>query len=211
VKADVVFGSDGAPSAVRQAMMKGRFNFSQSFIEHDYKEIAFPSNADGNAADGSALPAHLGAALLHDDGPGQSGRWLHRHALHAARAGEVLDAGFANITDEQGPDALLRRRTSRTPFAMHARPGASNTSVTLRATSPSFAAGLGTTATTVALIGDAAHAIVPFYGEGMNAGYEDCKVLNDLLNEHGDDNWAHASCLNTTSSAQAQRGRHRRP
>jgi kynurenine 3-monooxygenase len=40
-----------------------------------------------------------------------------------------------------------------------------------------------------ALFGDAAHAIVPFYGEGMNAGYEDCKVLNDLLNEHGDDNW----------------------
>ena len=38
----------------------------------------------------------------------------------------------------------------------------------------------------VALIGDAAHAIVPFYGEGMNAGYEDCKVLNDLLNELGD-------------------------
>jgi kynurenine 3-monooxygenase len=37
VPADVVFGSDGAPSAVRQQMMKGRFNFSQSFIEHDYK------------------------------------------------------------------------------------------------------------------------------------------------------------------------------
>ena len=41
----------------------------------------------------------------------------------------------------------------------------------------------------IALIGDAAHAIVPFYGEGMNAGYEDCKVLNDLLDKHGDDNW----------------------
>lgn len=41
----------------------------------------------------------------------------------------------------------------------------------------------------VALIGDAAHAIIPFYGEGMNAGFEDCRVLNDLLNEHGDDNW----------------------
>jgi kynurenine 3-monooxygenase len=48
VPADVVFGSDGAPSAVRQEMMKGRFNFSQSFIEHDYKEIAFPSKADGS-------------------------------------------------------------------------------------------------------------------------------------------------------------------
>jgi len=42
----------------------------------------------------------------------------------------------------------------------------------------------------VALIGDAAHAIVPFYGEGMNAGNEDCKVLNDLLDQYGDDNWA---------------------
>ncbi|MEO7349305.1 MAG: FAD-dependent monooxygenase, partial [Terrimesophilobacter sp.] len=40
-----------------------------------------------------------------------------------------------------------------------------------------------------ALIGDAAHAVVPFYGEGMNAGYEDCKVLNDLLDELGDNNW----------------------
>jgi kynurenine 3-monooxygenase len=40
------------------------------------------------------------------------------------------------------------------------------------------------------LIGDAAHAIVPFYGQGMNCGFEDCTVLNDLLNQYGDDNWA---------------------
>src|SRR5690606_33236261 len=38
-----------------------------------------------------------------------------------------------------------------------------------------------------ALIGDAAHAIVPFYGQGMNAGFEDCTVLYELLQEHGDD------------------------
>jgi len=37
------------------------------------------------------------------------------------------------------------------------------------------------------LIGDAAHAIVPFFGQGMNAGFEDCRVLNDLLNKHHDD------------------------
>ena len=42
---------------------------------------------------------------------------------------------------------------------------------------------------TVALIGDAAHAIVPFYGQGMNAGFEDCTVLDDLLDAHGED-WA---------------------
>lgn len=40
----------------------------------------------------------------------------------------------------------------------------------------------------VALIGDAAHAIVPFYGQGMNAGFEDISVLDDLMEEHGD-NW----------------------
>jgi kynurenine 3-monooxygenase len=38
------------------------------------------------------------------------------------------------------------------------------------------------------LIGDAAHAIVPFFGQGMNAGFEDCSVLNELLDQHGD-NW----------------------
>ncbi|MEP7171765.1 MAG: FAD-dependent monooxygenase, partial [Bacteroidota bacterium] len=37
------------------------------------------------------------------------------------------------------------------------------------------------------LIGDAAHAIVPFYGQGMNCGFEDCTVLNQLLIEHNDD------------------------
>ncbi len=38
------------------------------------------------------------------------------------------------------------------------------------------------------LIGDAAHAIVPFFGQGMNAGFEDCRVLNELLDKH-QDNW----------------------
>jgi 2-polyprenyl-6-methoxyphenol hydroxylase and related FAD-dependent oxidoreductases len=37
------------------------------------------------------------------------------------------------------------------------------------------------------LIGDAAHAVVPFYGQGMNAGFEDCRILNKLLDEHIDD------------------------
>lgn len=40
---------------------------------------------------------------------------------------------------------------------------------------------------TVALIGDSAHAIVPFYGQGMNAGFEDITTLNHLMNVHGDD------------------------
>lgn len=38
-----------------------------------------------------------------------------------------------------------------------------------------------------ALIGDAAHAIVPFFGQGMNCGFEDCSVLNGLIEKYGDD------------------------
>src|SRR5690606_32051792 len=38
------------------------------------------------------------------------------------------------------------------------------------------------------LIGDAAHAIVPFYGQGLNAGFEDCSILSALMDQHGD-NW----------------------
>lgn len=39
----------------------------------------------------------------------------------------------------------------------------------------------------VLLLGDAAHAVVPFYGQGMNAGFEDCTILSELLNKHHDD------------------------
>lgn len=39
----------------------------------------------------------------------------------------------------------------------------------------------------VLLIGDAAHAVVPFYGQGMNAGFEDCTLLDRLFNKHNDD------------------------
>ena len=40
----------------------------------------------------------------------------------------------------------------------------------------------------LALIGDAAHAIVPFYGQGMNCGFEDCVVLDELITKHKE-NW----------------------
>jgi kynurenine 3-monooxygenase len=38
-----------------------------------------------------------------------------------------------------------------------------------------------------ALIGDAAHAIVPFYGQGMNCGFEDCRILDELIEKHNDE------------------------
>jgi kynurenine 3-monooxygenase len=187
VPADVVVGSDGAPSAVRQEMMKGRFNFSQSFIEHDYKEIAFPSNADGTPK--------MDPQSLHI--------WPRRYFMMMGLANQ--DGGFTGTlfmphsatADSPGFDTVKSEGEVRKFFEDHfadaipmvpdlveqyMRNPQSNLAI--------IRCGPWTYKDKVVLIGDAAHAIVPFYGEGMNAGYEDCKVLNDLLDQHGDDNWA---------------------
>ena len=183
VKADVVFGADGAPSAVRQAMMRGRFNFSQTFIEHDYKEVAFPPNADGTP--------QMDPHCLHI--------WPRRHFMMMGLAN--TDGGFtgtlfmphegefsfANIRDEQD---LMRFFEAHFKDAIPMLPDL--TEQYFRNPQSNLAiirCGPWTHRDKAALIGDAAHAIVPFYGEGMNAGYEDCKVLNDMLDRYGDDDW----------------------
>ncbi len=184
VQADLVFGSDGAPSAVRQEMMKGRFNFSQTYIEHDYKEIAFAPNPDGTPKmDPQCLHIwprryFMMMGLANQDG-GFTGTLFMPHS------GEF---SFDNIKDEQD---LMRFFGEHFADAIPLLPDLAEQYFRNRQSNLAIIrCGPWTHKDKVALIGDAAHAIVPFYGEGMNAGYEDCKVLNDLLNEHGDDNWA---------------------
>lgn len=184
VTADVVYGTDGAFSAVRQEMMKGRFNFSQEFIEHDYKEIAFGPKPDGTP--------RMDPQCLHI--------WPRRYFMMMGLAN--LDGGFtgtlfmphqgeysfAGIRNEED---LMRFFTEHFPDAVPMLPDLKEqyfrnhqSSLVIVRCSP------WVHKDKVALLGDSAHAIVPFYGEGMNSGFEDCKVLNDLLNEHGDDNMA---------------------
>ena len=183
VRADVVLGADGAPSAVRQEMMKGRFNFSQSFIEHDYKEIAFPPNADGTPQmDPNCLHIwprrqFMMMGLANTDG-GFTGTLFMPHE------GEY---SFGTIKDEQD---LMRFFEAHFKDAIPMLPDLAEqyfrnpqSNLAIIRCAP------WTHKDKVALVGDSAHAIVPFYGEGMNSGYEDCKVLNDLLNELGDDDW----------------------
>ncbi|WKZ66281.1 MAG: NAD(P)/FAD-dependent oxidoreductase [Flavobacteriales bacterium] len=184
VPADVVFGSDGAPSAVRQEFMKHRFTFSQTYIEHDYKEIAFAPSADGTPQmDPHCLHIwprryFMMMGLANTDG-GFTGTLFMPHE------GEF---SFDDIKDEQD---LMRFFEAHFKDAIPMLPDLAEqyfrnpqSNLAIIRCSP------WTYKDKVALIGDAAHAIVPFYGEGMNAGYEDCKVLNDLLDKHGDDNWA---------------------
>ncbi|MBX2973334.1 MAG: FAD-dependent monooxygenase [Flavobacteriales bacterium] len=187
VKADVVFGADGAFSAVRSKMMWGRFTYSQEYIEHDYKEVAFPANADGTPKmDPHCLHIwprrwFMMMGLANQDG-GFTGTLFMPHNATAQSPGFDTvreEKEVRKFFTEQFPDALpivpdIVEQYLRNP----------QSSLVIIRCNPWQVNGK------VALIGDAAHAIVPFYGEGMNAGYEDCKVLNDLLNEHGDDNWA---------------------
>ena len=53
------------------------------------------------------------------------------------------------------------------------------------------------------LIGDASHATVPFYGQGMNSGFEDCSVFNDLMEQYGDD-WE--ACFKAYELARKENG-----
>lgn len=187
VDADVTFGSDGAFSAVRQKMMMGRFTYSQEYIEHDYKEVAFPANADGSPKmDPHCLHIwprrwFMLMGLANQDG-GFTGTLFMPHSATAQSPGFDTvreEKEIRRFFSEQFPDV-----PGLIPDVVEQYLRNPQSSLAIIRCSPWQVNGK------VALIGDAAHAIVPFYGEGMNAGNEDCKVLNDLLNEHGDDNWA---------------------
>ena len=230
--ADVVFGSDGAPSAVRQEFMKHRFTFSQTYIEHDYKEIAFAPNPDGTPRmDPHCLHiwprrwfmmmgqrfTYSQEYIEHDykeiafpsnaDGSPK----MDPHCLHIWPRRWFMLMGLANqdggftgtlfmpnthTANAPGFDTVKDEAQVTAFFAQHFPdvPGLIPDAVQQYLRNPQSTLAIircnpWTMNGKVALIGDAAHAIVPFYGEGMNAGYEDCKALNDLLNEHGDDNW----------------------
>ena len=186
VKADVVFGSDGAFSAVRQRMMQGRFTYSQEYIEHDYKEVAFPANADGTPKmDPQCLHIwprryFMMMGLANQDG-GFTG------TLFMPNTATGNSPGFDTVKTEAQVTAFFREHFADAmpivPDLVQQYLHNPQSSLVIVRCNPWTVNGK------VALIGDSAHAIIPFYGEGMNAGYEDCKVLNDLLNEHGDDNW----------------------
>ncbi len=187
VKADLLFGSDGAFSAVRARMMQGRFSYSQEYIEHDYKEIAIPANADGTPK--------LDPQCLHI----WPRRWFMMMGLANQDGGFTGTLFMPNTATENSPgfNTVKTEQEVNSFFSQHFADAVplipDLTQQYLRNPQSSLVivrCNPWTYKDKVALIGDAAHAIVPFYGEGMNAGFEDCKVLNDLLSAHGDDNWS---------------------
>ena len=196
VKGDTLIAADGAGSVVRSAMLHGgvpRFNFSQSWLEHGYKELHIPSRKDcpSATADGSdkngdflmeknalhiwARRAFMMIALPNFDGS-------FTCTLFLAHTGEN---SFEQLADEK---SLLEFFKANFADAIPLMPTLAE---------DYFANPTGNLGTVKCfpwnvggmslLLGDSAHAVVPFYGQGMNASFEDCRVLNDLIERHGAD------------------------
>jgi kynurenine 3-monooxygenase len=177
---DLLLGADGAGSTVREALV--RRGFSRAFetpLEHDYKEFAIPAAAA--AACGwprealhiwprggymlIALPnidgSFTATLFLPRSGPCGFERLGNAAAARAFFAEHLADAAAA-IEDLEGQFATHPQSRLATLHCERWQAGGC-----------------------VGLLGDAAHAIVPFHGQGLNAGFEDCLLLDRLLASQG--------------------------
>jgi kynurenine 3-monooxygenase len=183
INPDILIGADGAFSAVRSAMQRtSRFNYQQYFIEHGYKELTIPAKADGSwAIDKHALHIWPRGNFMLIALPNPDGSFTC--TLFFPFEGEV---SFANIRSKAD---VLKYFETYFPDILPLMPSVAeeylhnptSSLVTIRCYPWSYK-------DKAAIIGDAAHAIVPFYGQGMNAGFEDCVILDDLMEAH-QGNW----------------------
>jgi kynurenine 3-monooxygenase len=181
----LMFGSDGAFSAARLAhqMQHDRFQYQQFYIDFGYKELTIPAGENGHFL-------------------------LEKNALHIWPRGNYMMIALPNTDgsftctlffpfEGQVSFAALDSKEKVRSFFEKTFADAAPLMPTLEA---DFFSNPTASLVTVkcypwirddkfALIGDAAHAIVPFFGQGMNCGFEDCAVLNGLIEKHHD-NWA---------------------
>ena len=184
IKSDVVFATDGAFSAVRyKAMQKqDRFNYEQRYIPDGYREILLPA------------------------GPGGSYK-LEKNTLHIWPRGRFMlialpnedgsftctlfmpHTGHTQAFDQLGSKSDVQNFFKETfPDFFEIMPEVADVWEDHPLSSLAIIRCFPWTKGKFALMGDAAHATVPFYGQGMNAGFEDCTVMWSLMNKYNE-NW----------------------
>ena len=181
----IVVGTDGAGSVVRRSMMGHTtellFNYSQDFLRHGYKELSID--------------------------PTEDGRWkIEKEALHIWPRQEFMiialpnldgsftltmfhpfntEVGFNQLdTEEKLSDFFNEYYPTLLPYIPHYKEEFFENLVGTLGTIKCYpwqAYGK------VLIMGDASHAIVPFYGQGMNASLEDVRIFDELFDKHGDD------------------------
>jgi kynurenine 3-monooxygenase len=183
-QAAVVVGADGAGSAVRTALQTlGGYEESREPLSHGYKQLPIPAGDDGafriqkNALHLWPRGHVLLMALANLDGSFTATLYLPMDGASSFRELDTA-AKVRELFELQFPDAIPLIPNLDTRFFDNP----TGTLATVRC-SPWHVAGR------VGLIGDAAHTIVPLFGQGMNCGFEDCTVLDELLARHGRDDW----------------------
>ncbi|MFZ0886345.1 MAG: NAD(P)/FAD-dependent oxidoreductase [Candidatus Acidiferrales bacterium] len=182
VESDTLIGTDGSASAIRLDMQKlGRFNLSQEYLDYGYKELTIPAGPGGkhllepNALHIWPRGAYMLIALPNIDGTFACILFLPfegSESFAKLDTAEKAEGFFAERFSDAVPlmPQLKENYTSNPTGAM----------VTIKC-SPWHLSGKAL------LLGDAAHAIVPFFGQGMNCAFEDCTVFLELLDRHGPD------------------------
>ncbi|TMP95861.1 MAG: FAD-dependent monooxygenase [Verrucomicrobia bacterium] len=179
VRTDAVIGVDGSFSAVRQSMQRqiDNFEYDESYLAHGYKELTIPPAADGswrmekNALHIWPRKSFMMIALPNPDGSFTCTLFWEFEGPRSF-ATTKTDDEVCDFFWEEFPDAVPLMPTLLNDF----RQNPTGSLVTIRCAPWYYK-------DKVALVGDAAHAVVPFYGQGMNAAFEDCVVLDECLAE----------------------------
>jgi kynurenine 3-monooxygenase len=176
-RGDTVIGVDGAFSAVRKSMQSEitNFQYDESYLAHGYKELTIPPGPDDswrmekNALHIWPRKSFMMIALPNPDGSFTCTLFWEFEGPRSFATTKTND-DVRRFFEEEFPDAVPLMPTLLDDF----RNNPTGSLVTIRC-GPWFYRDK------VCLVGDAAHAVVPFYGQGMNAAFEDCVVLDECL------------------------------
>jgi kynurenine 3-monooxygenase len=183
VRGDAVVGVDGAFSVVRESMHRkiDNFQYDESYLAHGYKELTIPPGPNGswqmekNALHIWPRKSFMMIALPNpDDSFTCTLFWEFEGPRSFATT--KTDDDVRRFFDEEFPDAVPLMPTLLEDFKQNP----TGSLVTIRCAPWYYR-------DRVCLLGDAAHAVVPFYGQGMNAAFEDCIVLNECLDKFPND------------------------
>ncbi len=176
VEAETIFGADGAGSAVRNELKAAPgFQTSYEDLGHGYKELLIPAHPDGSyQIERNALHIWPRGRSMLMALPNRDGSFTVTLYLPTSGPGSFEDlqtpAGVQSLFEEIFADSIPLIPDLQSDFF-------ENPNGTLGTRRCNFWNQEGR----VLLLGDAAHAVVPFFGQGMNSGFEDITVLMDLL------------------------------
>ncbi len=176
-RGDAVIGVDGAFSAVRASMQQNidNFQYYESYLAHGYKELTIPPGPnDSWQMEKNTLhiwprKSFMMIALPNPDGSFTCTLFWEFEGPRSFATAKTED-DVRRFFDEEFPDAVPLMPTLLEDF----KNNPTGSLVTIRCAPWYYR-------DRVCLLGDAAHAVVPFYGQGMNAAFEDCVVLDECL------------------------------